>query len=137
MRILVDTSVWADFLNGEANAETDALAEMLAGEEDVCTCGIIASEVFQGLRHAPTRARIRSAFGDLTFLEPSGLPLYLHAATTYRRLRDRGFTIRSTIDCIIASLAEEHGCYLLTRDRDLHRIADCGLLTVRCWPCPG
>jgi predicted nucleic acid-binding protein len=48
----------------------------------------------------------------------------------YRELRRRGVTVRSTIDCLIAALAEQHRCAILARDRDLERIVGSGLLKV-------
>lgn len=134
MRVLVDTSAWADFLNGFPSPAADALAQLLHGEEDVCTCGIVVAEVFQGLRRDKGRETIRRSFEDLTYLEPRGIRLYLRAAELYRALRARGKTIRSTVDSIIAVIAEESGCALLASDRDMDAILDSGLLNVRRWP---
>jgi predicted nucleic acid-binding protein len=132
--VLVDTSAWVDFLNGHPSPATEALAELLEGEEDVCTCGIVVAEVFQGLRRDREREAIQRSFRDLLFVEPSGIELYLHAAGLYRSLRKRGVTVRSTIDCIIATLAEEADCALLARDTDMEAILDSGLLRVDRWP---
>ena len=136
MRVLVDTSVWADFLNGFPSPAAQALADLLQGDEDVCTCGIVVAEVFQGLRRAPGRDTIRRSFEDLIFLEPLGIHLYLRAAELHRALRERGKTVRSTVDCIIAAIAEEAGCALLARDRDMDAIIDSGLLKAARWPVP-
>lgn len=136
MRVLVDTSAWADFLNGFPSPVADALAELLRGDEDVCTCGIVVAEVFQGLRRDEGREAVRRSFEDLIFLEPSGIRLYLRAAELYRRLREKGKTVRSTVDCIIAAIAEEGGCALLARDRDMDAILDSGLLKARRWHPP-
>lgn len=134
MRVLVDTSAWADFLNGYPSPAAEALAELLAGEEDVCTCGIVVSEVFQGLREDRSRQPIRRSFQELRFLEPSGIDLYHRAADIYRFLRRRGRTVRSTIDCVIAAIAEENGCHVLARDRDMDAILGSGLVKARAWP---
>ncbi|HLA77737.1 MAG TPA: PIN domain-containing protein [Vicinamibacteria bacterium] len=133
MRVLVDTSAWVDFLNGFPSPAADALADLLRGDDDVCTCGIVAAEVFQGLRRERGRDAIRRSFEDMVFLEPSGMRLYLRAADLYRGLRERGRTIRSTIDCVVAAIAEEGGCRLLARDRDMDAILDSGLLKVERW----
>ena len=133
MRVLVDTSAWADFLNGFASPEADALAEILRGDDDVCTCGIVVAEVFQGLRRDEGRNAIRRSFEDLIFLEPPSIQLYLRAADLYRGLREKGRTVRSTVDCIIAAIAEEGGCALLARDRDMDAILDSGLLKAGRW----
>ena len=133
MRVLVDTSAWVDFLNGFPSPVADALAELLRGDDDVCTCGIVVAEVFQGLRRDEGRYAIRRSFEDLVFLEPSGIRLYLRAAELYRELRQKGRTVRSTVDCIIATIAEDGGCALLAHDRDMDAILDSGLLKARRW----
>ena len=130
----MDTSAWVDFLNGFPSPAADALAELLRSDDDVCTCGIVVAEVFQGLRREEGRETIRRSFEDLIFLEPSNIRSYLRAAELYRALRERGFTVRSTIDCIIAALAEESGCAVLARHRDLDVILDSGLAKAVRWP---
>jgi predicted nucleic acid-binding protein len=136
VRVLVDTSAWVDFLNGFPSPAADALAGVLGGDDDVCTCGLVVAEVFQGLHRDPGRESIRRSFEDMTFLEPPGIHLYLRAAAVYRRLRDRGKTVRSTIDCIIAAIAEDAGCDLLARDRDMDAILDSGLVKAKRWQTP-
>lgn len=133
MRVLVDTSAWADFLKGFPSPAADDLAQLLRGDDDVCTCGIVVAEVFQGLRRDEGRDAIRRSFEDLTFLEPPGIRLYLRAAELYRELRQKGKTVRSTVDCIIAAIADDGGCALLARDRDMDTILDSGLLKTRRW----
>ena len=136
MRVLVDTSAWADFLNGFPSPVADALAGLLRGDDDVCTCGIVVAEVFQGLRREEGRDAIRRSFEDLIFLEPPGIGLYLRAAELYRGLRERGTTVRSAVDCIIAAIGEDGGCALLARDRDMDAILDSGLLKAGRWHPP-
>jgi predicted nucleic acid-binding protein len=134
LRVLVDTSVWADFFNDHPSPEQQALADLFTGPDEICTCGVVVAEVFQGLRKDKGRARLSELFRDLTFLEPAGIDFYFRAADLYRSLRRQGKTIRSTIDCVIAVLAEEHGCAVLARDRDMETIHASGLLTLGLWP---
>ena len=136
MRVLVDTSAWVDFLNGFPSPAADALAELLQGDDDVCTCGIVVAEVFQGLRRDSGRDAIRRSFEDMTFLEPPGIHIYLRATELYRGLRERGKTVRSMVDYIVAAIAEDGGCDLLARDRDMDAILDSGLLKAGRWPPP-
>ena len=133
MRVLVDTSAWVDFLNGHPSPEGTALAEMVAGEQELCTCGIIVAEIFQGLRRDDTRREIATLFRQLTFLEASGIDLYFRAAEIYRSLRQKGRTVRSTIDCLIAAVAEENRCHVLARDRDLKGILISGVVRASLW----
>lgn len=137
MRVLVDTSVWADFFNDHPSPEQRVLSDLFTSDDEICTCGVVVAEVFQGLRKDKGRARLSDLFRDLIYLEPASIDLYFRAADLYRALRRRGKTIRSTIDCVIAVLAEEHGCAILARDRDMATILESGLLTVRGWPIEG
>jgi predicted nucleic acid-binding protein len=134
MKVLIDTSAWIDFLNGHASAEARAVEDLIAGEDELCTCGLIVSEIFQGLRRDKNRGTLESQFRRMLFLEPSGLDVYLRAAEIYRLLRKQGKTVRSTIDCLIAAVAEENGCYILARDIDLSTIVESGLVKVGMWP---
>src|SRR5262249_9010374 len=72
LRALVDTSAWVDFLTGHGSPEQAAVAELLRAEHDVCTCGIIAAEVFQGLRRDKGRDEIARLFREMTLLEATG-----------------------------------------------------------------
>lgn len=128
MRILVDSSAWIEFLNGNPSQTAEEVSRLLGSEHVLSTCGLIVAEVFQGLRRKSGFGRVTSMFEDLDFLEPTGIETYLRAAEVYRELRSRGITVRSTIDCILAALAEEHGCSVLARDRDLETILGSGLL---------
>ena len=46
------------------------------------------------------------------------LEIALAAAQDFRTLRARGFTIRTSIDCLIATFCIENDCELLHSDRD-------------------
>ena len=137
MRFLVDSSVWVDFFNGHPSAEADALGDLLIGDDDICTCGVVVAEVLQGLKRSSSYKQISNGFEDLTFLEPSGLSLYVRAAGIYRTLRGRGETVRSTIDCVIAAIAEENRCHILARDKELRVIIASGFVDLLVWPLPG
>ncbi len=131
MRVLVDTSAWVEFFNAHESPERKAVVRLLEGEDDVCTCGVVVAEVLQGLRRDGERGEIERLFGQMTFLEATGLDPYVKAAVLYRALRRRGVTVRSTIDCLIAVLAAENGCAVLARDRDLAAILASGLTAAR------
>lgn len=131
MKVLVDTSAWIDFLNGYPSKERAALASLLASDDEICTCGVIVAEVFQGLKQDKGRKKLETLFRKLVFLEAASVDSYLRAAALYRSLRGKNHTVRSTIDCLIAVLADEGGCYVLARDRDLTAILGSGLLKAR------
>ncbi len=131
MRVLVDTSMWADFFNGHETEETAALAEYIASDVDIATCGLVVAEFFQGLTSARSVASLRSHFDAMLYFAPREPATYHAAAELYRGLRRRGITVRSTVDSIIARLAEENDAALLSRDADIQRILDSDLCEVR------
>jgi predicted nucleic acid-binding protein len=134
MRVLVDTSVWVDFFNGHPSKEADRLAQLIREDADLVTCGLIVSEVLQGLRQAKSLSTIEMRFREMEWLSPREPGTYIEAAALFRRLRVRGLTIRSTIDCVIAKLAAEHNALILARDRDLTLIVESQLLDLRSMP---
>jgi predicted nucleic acid-binding protein len=139
VRVLVDTSVWIDFANGHPSDEAALLAQLIEEGEDVLTCGVIAAEFLQGLRSSRAVRKFSAHFRDMEWLSPQEPDTYEASATLYRDLRKKGVTIRSTIDCLITRLAEDDGCFLLARDRDMTQILSSGLVDLEAfgsaaWP---
>lgn len=134
MKVLVDTSVWVDFFNEHRGAEAVILERLIVQETDIVTCGVVASEVLQGIRNAKSLPPIEQQFRDMEWLTPREPDTYLAAARLFRQLRARGRTIRSTIDCLITLLAAENDVVLLHKDRDLASIVESGLVNVHAFP---
>ncbi len=71
-------------------------------------------------------------FRRFEVFEAGGAELAIAAARNYRKLRQRGYTVRKTIDCWIATfcIREQHS--LLHRDRDFDPFeSEMGLTVVR------
>lgn len=134
MKVLVDTSVWVDFFNGHPSRQAETLARLIREEADLVTCGVIVSEVLQGLRQTKSLSNIERHFREMDWLSPKEPDTYIEAAELFRRLRARGITIRSTIDCVIANLAAHHDALILSKDRDLTLIVESKLLSLRSMP---
>lgn len=115
--VVVDTTVWVDYLQGIRNAETDWLNAELDRRRLALT-DIILCEVLQGVRDERAAKEVERELGKLEVFETGGVALAREAARNYRTLRSRGHTVRKTIDCLIATfcLREQHS--LLHRDRD-------------------
>jgi hypothetical protein len=79
---------------------------------------LILCEVLQGIRDQATFVDARDRFLKLHLFKNGGKELAIAAAQNYRTLRERGYTIRGTIDCLIATFCLEAGHELLHRDRD-------------------
>jgi predicted nucleic acid-binding protein len=129
--ILVDTSVWIDHFRGLNTPEALALNLLLDRNEDLCTCGMILTEVLQGIRDDAQHQRTRRYFDSLIYL-PTGRAVYLAAAEMFRAARKTGDTIRRTADCLIAACAVARSVVLLERDSDFDVLARTSKLQLFC-----
>ena len=115
--VLVDTSVWIDYFLGKKNKQTVAL-DNLFDTERICTGDLIITELMQGFK---TKREISSAnqiISRLEYFDLVGREIAFKAAENYRHLRQRGTTIRKTIDVIIGTFCIESQIKLLHNDRD-------------------
>ena len=119
--MLVDTSVWIDFFAGRNTTQVETLEHAVQDGQDIALCGVILTEILQGIRDD---RQYRQVQGDLQplILLPITERTFIAAADIYRGLRKQGVTIRKTNDCIIATVAIEHGVSLLHNDRDFDTI---------------
>jgi predicted nucleic acid-binding protein len=115
--ILVDSSVWIDFFNGRVSAHTDLLARLIP-RQTLLVGDLIYVEILQGFRHDRDFERARQALDELPYADMLGRELALASAQNYRLLRQRGVTIRKTIDVMIATFCIRNGHVLLHGDRD-------------------
>jgi len=115
--IIVDTSVWIDYFNGEVNAHTDLLDRMLSSER-IAIGDIILAEVLHGFRRDADFRKALELFEALEFKEMLGRQMALRCAQNYRKLRRAGVTARKTIDVMIATFCVVNGHVLVHDDRD-------------------
>jgi len=123
MMVLVDTSVWIELFAGRQIPQVNILETLITEKSDICVCGIILTEVLQGIRREKEYIKTKGLFESLIFL-PMTYTTFVRSAEMYRDLRHRGITIRNPVDCMIASVAIEHDIPLLHNDRDFNRIEE-------------
>jgi predicted nucleic acid-binding protein len=117
--ILVDTSVWISLLQHKPRAWQDADRVL-----NFITCGPIVQELLQGLRDNPASSILRRDILALPRIsDPVSLATFVEAAEIYRQGRQKGFTIRSSSDCLIAAIAIQNNVPVWHRDRDYSAIA--------------
>ncbi|HYL75748.1 MAG TPA: PIN domain-containing protein [Bryobacteraceae bacterium] len=117
--ILVDTSVWITLIKG-------ARHQGLSPDEVLrfVTCAPILQELFQGMREDSRTNTLRENFLAMPCLSaPTPLGAFLEAAEIYRFGRRKGYTIRSSTDCLIAAIAIEHDVAVWHHNRDFTTIA--------------
>jgi predicted nucleic acid-binding protein len=115
--VIVDTTVWVDYLQGVENAETDWLNTELDRQRLGLT-DIILCEVLQGVRDDVVAKEVERRLLNLEVFDTGGVAVAREAARNYRTLRSRGHTVRKTIDCVIATFCLHGQHSLLHRDRD-------------------
>jgi len=115
--VIVDTTVWVDYFHGVDNSETQWLDTEL-DRERIGLTDIILCEVLQGVRDDVVAKAVERSLLKLEVFEPGGIALAREAAHNYRALRSRGYAVRKTIDCLIATFCLRGDHSLLHRDRD-------------------
>ena len=120
--VLVDTTVWVDLFLGLTTSQVIVLESLILKREDICFCGVILTEVLQGIRDDKEHGKTQAIFSDLLYL-PMTRETFLLAAHIYRSLRARGITIRNSIDYMIAAVCIENKAALLHHDRDFDSIS--------------
>lgn len=117
--VIVDTTVWIDYLGGARNPESDWLDRELQRQRLGLT-DLILCEVLQGYRDDRLFERVLRELRRFEIMEAGGSSLAIAAARNFRRLRQEGFTVRKTIDCWIATFCIRERHTLLHRDRDFN-----------------
>jgi len=115
--VIVDTTVWIDYLGGTLNAETEWLDREMPLQRIGLT-DMILCEVLQGIRETRQFQRMRDQLLTFDVFSTGGAENAIATAENYRTLRQRGYTVRKTIDCWIATFCLLTGNQLLHRDHD-------------------
>jgi predicted nucleic acid-binding protein len=115
--ILVDTSVWIDYFNGQKTWQTDLLENLLS-DVPIIMGDLILTEILQGFRLDNDYKAAKSFLSDLPFHRMGGYQVAVQSAQNYRTLRKKGVTVRKTIDVIIGTYCILENLPLLHDDRD-------------------
>jgi len=117
--ILVDSSVWIDYFNGNITKQTNLL-DSLFGSELIVIGDLILTEVLQAFQEDKDFKKAGKLLDSLIFRQMLGKEIAVKSAKNYRILRKKGVTVRKTIDVIIATFCIENNLPLLHSDRDFH-----------------
>jgi predicted nucleic acid-binding protein len=115
--VIVDTTVWIDYLNGVQTPQTDwvdtEVEKQRLGLTDLILC-----EILQGVKTNEQATEAQRELMKFEVMPMSGIELAVAAAQNYRKLRAKGRTVRKTVDCLIATFCLTNGFALLHNDRD-------------------
>jgi predicted nucleic acid-binding protein len=122
--VLVDSSVWIDFLRDTDNAESRLLVGGMRRGDPIWTAPPILQEVLQGADTPQRFAKWDRILGELPLLiDPDMRSLARAVGRLYASCRWNGVTPRSANDCLIAMYAVRSSVPLLHRDSDFVAIA--------------
>lgn len=128
--IIVDSSVWIDYFNGQISPQTDKLDALLG--TDLITVGdLIIMEVLRGFKKRRDYELARDALSKLNYVDMVGQDIAVRAAEHYRSLRSKGITVRKSIDMMIGTYCIVNNYELLHNDRDfIPMVTELGLKEV-------
>ena len=121
---LIDTSVWIDFFRNRPTHGVKLFNQILDGGFAYGINALIYQEVLQGASSPKDFHKLKDYLSTQRFFHFND-PIKSHenAAHIFFACRQKGITIRSTIDCLIAQTAIENKLILLHSDKDYERIA--------------
>jgi predicted nucleic acid-binding protein len=120
--IVVDSSVWIEFLNGRDTPCVRRLRTVL-GAGEIVVGDLMLCEVLQGLDGEPAAQEVEALLRRFEIVPMVGDAIAVAAARNFRSLRRRGITIRKTIDLLIGTWCIENRKPLLHNDKDFHPMA--------------
>ena len=117
MRLLIDSTIWVDFLNARQTEQTQKFKQSIQNHDAICYCGFVLMEVLQGVKDEKEFVSVKRQFENSIYLADDRSTFELGAAI-YRELRRKGITIRNSVDCLISAVVIQHGVHFLENDRD-------------------
>ena len=115
--LVVDSTVWIDYFNGVETPQTGFLDRVL-DQTPILVGDLILAEVLQGFRQDADFEKARRSLGKFLQASLAGTEIAIQSARNYRTLRQKGVTVRKTIDNLIASFCIENDHELLHSDSD-------------------
>jgi hypothetical protein len=120
--IVVDSSVWIDFLSGRDLAHVRRLRACF-GVEEIIVGDLMLCEVLQGLSGERRAKEVESLLRRFALVTMAGDAIAVTAARNFRYLRGVGVTVRKTIDLLIGTWCIENRTPLLHNDIDFRPMA--------------
>ena len=115
--LIVDTSVWIDYFNGVKNLHTNFLDTAIM-QKPILMGDLILAEILQGFHHDNDFEKARKSLQRFLQVNMINTALAIQSAKNYRFIRQKGITVRKTIDNLIATFCIENELELLHRDSD-------------------
>lgn len=124
MTVLVDTSVWVEYLRGTGSRHNVWVRDAIARDDPLAWTDPILYEVTAGAANAVRARELRALLLRGPYLAVAGLHDWEDAARLYRTARSRGHTVHSTVDCLITAVALRTATAVVARDHDFVVLAE-------------
>ena len=129
--MIVDTSVWIEFLRPGAGAAGDHLERMIRAGDPIAVPETVLMELLSGTTDEVLARERQSMLEAFDVIPTSAITDSMLAARLQRICRRAGETVRNLGDCQIAAVALRIDMPVLHRDRDFEVLArHTGLRTV-------
>ena len=126
MKIIVDTSVWIEYLKNKPQVAEKLDQQLLAGK--IFTVGPVVAELLQGARTEKDYQLLKNSIHGLSYID-TGVEDWIKAGNISFKLRRKGVTIPIT-DCLIAAVAIRQNASIMTYDRHFENIPNLKLENV-------
>jgi predicted nucleic acid-binding protein len=132
MMVTVDTSVWIDFFKGRTTPPTQQLERILIdATQEIVVLDLVLFEILMGVKDEREYQLVSGTLSPFVVPSAGGKDVAMSAAKIYRQLRQKGLTVRSSVDLLIAAWCLINASELLHNDRDFDAIASHFPLQIR------
>lgn len=118
MKIIVDTSVWIEYLKNNSIVAENLDQHLLAG--NILIVGPVIAELLQGARTEKDYHALKNSIDGVPFIE-TGLQDWTFAGSISFKLRRKGLTVPIT-DCLIAAVAIRQNASVMSYGRHFAKI---------------
>jgi hypothetical protein len=129
--LIIDSSAWIDFFRSSDTPARAAVRRVVQSRNvQLMTTDVIRFEVLAGSAPATSRFKINAAFAACDDIRQVPRADVDDAVELFQICRQRGETVRSPNDCLIAAIAIRVNVPVLHNDRDFDAIARHSALVV-------
>lgn len=121
--ILVDTSVWVEFLRDTGSVQCNRVTQLIEVDAPMATTDVVIMELLAGSASAERRRQVWALLNRCAMLPVRPLFDYEIAAHLYLRCRADGFTPGSTNDLLVAAVAIGRDVPVLAADTEFAHVA--------------
>ncbi len=123
MTVLVDTSVWIEYLRATGGPGDGWLTESIGQDRALAWTEPVLLELLVGVSSARRAAELRALVTRGPIARVVGLADWEAAAALARASRATGRPVRATVDCLIAAVAIRSDVPVASCDRDFSVLA--------------